>query len=1150
MHDLPLIYDTCQPRADVRSGTTKDEQFAADLAQVVNGTAAEEYTKAAMFFAHTYPTRGLKDLLKAVCLRVSGVGGEVASVIRLHTNFGGGKSHNLIGGNHAVHGMVGVENVEEFIDPSLLPKGKVRVAAIDGENSNPADGLTLEGNLRAYSLWGEMAYRLAGAEGYRRIQESDRKHIAPGADTLRELFGGEPTLIMFDEVSIYLRKVERLHPGASNQFTAFLQALMKAVESSPRASLVFTLAVGKDFVAKDAYKEEHERALVALAEAESVASRKATQLNPTEEDETADVLRRRLFENVDFGAAERLVEAYSEVWQANKAMLPSFVLAPEVKDQFRRGYPLHPELLSVLTEKLSSLSNFHRTRGMLRLLARTVHVLWRDKPTDAYAIHPHHVDLRYGSIRDELFARLQQSELAPAVNSDVASLPGDDPAVAQELDTKNYPGQLPITGYVARTVFLNTLAFGDSAKGINPDHLKYSICSPSVEPSFIEKARVDFVRESLFLDDRPGASMRFMVEPNLEQVVRKQMEDIEKAEIRSDLQERIRTLFGGSGVSFQLQPFPGGPYEVPDDVGDGRPLLVALHHDAVAISAEPKGLPAEVEEIFCYKGAEHKFRDLKNNLVFVVADERLRENMKQKVCRRLALHELRKPYRIRELAEHQQRTVHEDYGKLPMEIAESILHCYRHLFFPSNLSMPGTDHPISHCAIEVHNASDSPGDGQIHLARILRQQKKLLGDGDQPDAPSYVRDQTPLKTKGEITTLALRNEFRKAPKLSILASDGPLITCIRQGIDTEVFIYREGNQVWGPGDPSPAIQISENAFVHTLADAKKKKLWPRAEPLRVTLEATPGIIQAGGKAELVLNVAGGVGPYTYASTVETFSVTNTNQTAFQHVAELSSSKSYQVQVSDSRGQKEIATVQVVVGDQPIPLEVELVANPARIKAGQMTELTLAISGGEPPYTCQSSESAFHHTKTTQTIFQASLRPKQTTKLQVHVTDSDGEQQTAAIEIVVDEAAPSELTAEGPLAQALDDLWEQARKNKVKSIGKLIVRFYEAPAAWKIHQALATLKDAEVKCAFEAEVEADGIDSLRIEYAGNLAKAQGVRSFLEPQIRSANDHTFDATYTLTFAESGLRMEGSEPEQLAKNLTRYGAGEAYVEAHAAQ
>jgi hypothetical protein len=55
--------------------------------------------------------------------------------------------------------------------------------------------------------------------------------------------------------------------------------------------------------------------------------------------------------------------------------------------------------------------------------------------------------------------------------------------------------------------------------------------------------------------------------------------------------------------------------------------------------------------------------------------------------------------------------------------------------------------------------TDSPGNGQVHVARVLREQKKLLDGWDKPDTPSYVRDQTPPKTKGEITTGALRNGF-------------------------------------------------------------------------------------------------------------------------------------------------------------------------------------------------------------------------------------------------------------------------------------------------------------------------------------------------------------------------------------------------------
>ena len=43
MSELKTIFETCRPRADVQAGTTKDEQFAADLAQVVNKTGPKGY---------------------------------------------------------------------------------------------------------------------------------------------------------------------------------------------------------------------------------------------------------------------------------------------------------------------------------------------------------------------------------------------------------------------------------------------------------------------------------------------------------------------------------------------------------------------------------------------------------------------------------------------------------------------------------------------------------------------------------------------------------------------------------------------------------------------------------------------------------------------------------------------------------------------------------------------------------------------------------------------------------------------------------------------------------------------------------------------------------------------------------------------------
>ena len=40
---MKKIFDLCKPRADVRKGRVKDEEFAADLSKVVTGKAVDEY---------------------------------------------------------------------------------------------------------------------------------------------------------------------------------------------------------------------------------------------------------------------------------------------------------------------------------------------------------------------------------------------------------------------------------------------------------------------------------------------------------------------------------------------------------------------------------------------------------------------------------------------------------------------------------------------------------------------------------------------------------------------------------------------------------------------------------------------------------------------------------------------------------------------------------------------------------------------------------------------------------------------------------------------------------------------------------------------------------------------------------------------------
>ena len=229
---VPTIFDTCRPRPDVLAGAVAEADFAADLAQVIVGKGSADYLDPSRFFANTYPTRGLKNLLANVCGRLSGTGGEVASIFRLDTSYGGGKSHGLIALCHAARSGVDLPGIGEFLDPALLPQRRVRIAAFDGENSDPANGRRMEAGHLAFTPWGEIASALGGKDGYERVRKSDEDRVAPGAETLRELFGGEPALILLDELSVYLRKVGNVG-NARHQLTAFLTSLFKAVEARP-----------------------------------------------------------------------------------------------------------------------------------------------------------------------------------------------------------------------------------------------------------------------------------------------------------------------------------------------------------------------------------------------------------------------------------------------------------------------------------------------------------------------------------------------------------------------------------------------------------------------------------------------------------------------------------------------------------------------------------------------------------------------------------------------------------------------------------------------------------------------------------------------------------------------------------------------------
>ena len=840
---FPTVFDLCEPRPEVLRGRVAEADFAADLAAVLREDAPADYRKPARFFRNTHPTRGLKRLLEHVCRRLSGAGGEAAAIFRLDTSFGGGKTHGLIALAHAARAPEAVP--AEFLDPALRPSGAVRVAAFDGESADPANGRRLGEGVSAKTPWGEIAYALAGRAGFDRVRASDEQGVAPGAETVRDLFGDEPALVLLDELAVYLRKMKgrTAQKEAAGQLTAFLSVLFKAVETAPKVALVFTVALGKaqedrpKGVSEDAYREENQRLSDLLAESRSVAARKATLLNPTEEDETAPVLRRRLFESIEEARVEEVVAAYRAVWKAHAddGELSREARLPETVERFRAGYPFHPELLDTLTRKVSTIADFQRVRGMLRLLTRTVAHLWKERPADAAAIHLHHIPAGSSEIRSELVTRLEQRPLEPALNADVG---GKSKSLAEEIDEELHRGMPPYGAYAARTIFLHTLAFNEPLQGCSARRLRYSMVGPGIDFAYIEETRNRFLEDSAYLDDRPGAPLRFRVEANLNKIIRTREGMVDPGDARAEIHDRIHSIFGcgdrdgkgskGSRSELEALCFPGGASEIPDDASD-RPRLVVLSPDAVGTGSDSDPVPQLLRRLHEHKGADGKdYRLRRNHLVFLAAEAGRKETLRQRAVRRLALLELKKPGHLDDLADHQKAKVLEYEETSRTDLAVAIQQCYRRLFVPSSAAAAGSS--LASLPLDDHDASEKPGSGQKAVVRALREKGKLRLPEDPPDAPEYVRDKTPLKTKGEMTTEALRDEFRQNPALPMLIGDQSFVRGLRLGVEQGWYVYRRGDLLFGPGEPTTEIVVDGDSTVCTVQYAKNIGIWPRPAP--------------------------------------------------------------------------------------------------------------------------------------------------------------------------------------------------------------------------------------------------------------------------------------------------------------------------------
>jgi len=839
------LYERAELRRDVREGVLADAVFAASLDEVAAGTAPAAYGDPGVFFSATHPSAGLKTLLTEVFGRLSGVRPDAPPVIRLETNLGGGKTHNLIAAFHAARGGLNPLAASEFLDPALLPSEPVRVGVFVGTSAGATSFPSTAGTTPR-TPWGHLALALGGVQGYEEVRADDESLTAPGSGALGRVLGNGPALVLVDELAAYLAKAGGVTVGATTlatQTTAFLMSLIEAVSSKARAALVLTSTQ-----VTDAFGEQTASVLAALADAMSLVARKEHVLRPSDEADLPAILSRRLFVRVDATAAAEVAAAYREA--ADGAAEAGVELPDHMRSGWARevetSYPFHPDLLTVLDKRLSTIPNFQRTRGALRLLARTVRHLWETRPV-AELIHPHHVDLSDRENAEDLSSRLDRPALEPVIRADIAGQPGGEASHADEVDATMAAGA-PYARRIATAAYLWSLT--RDVPGAPAGTLIGSVLAPGDDPNVVSKA-LDLLEARAWYLAVDVRGYRFSTEASLPKLVQEAEAQVLPGRARAEATDILARQFKDSALTVRRS---WEDAKVPDRFDAA--WLVVLHWDEFGSAhgvTDVSSPPPQVSELW-EKKPDGGLRDFRNRLVFLVPSAASHDTMLRAVRHKLALADLLSASEtVRALPDDKRAQLDKMAKESDLEARVAVCNHVNVLYVPEARGLAGLELET------VTTASVKPNQTSAIVDRLAAMDK-TLATGDRPLDPAMIAARLGAQLERPMATAELMRVFARRTDLRLVLDQDQIRALILAGVRNGVWEYQDperGAAGWATkDDPTVAVRIAEDTFVHPTGSA------PAPEPDDIPDLAPPppsaaagGGFVGSGKADVALSAA-------------------------------------------------------------------------------------------------------------------------------------------------------------------------------------------------------------------------------------------------------------------------------------------------------
>ena len=601
------------PHPDVASGRFAVARFAADLASVHRGDADSEYSDPKEFYRRTHLTEGLQSLLITVLERISGGTGN--PIVELKTNFGGGKTHSMLAAYHLcsdvpLEDLIGVSALLQKSGVPSLPE--VKRAVLVGTDISASQPSKKDDGTEVRTLWGELGWQLAGREGYERFRLSDETGASPGAADIADFLKDVgPCLILIDEWVAFVRQMfenkNQLSGGTFGSNMTFAQSLCEAIKRCPQAMMLATLPQSQIELGGDGGKE-------ALAQLQDVFKRIATHWTPATKDESFEIVRRRLFEPItskSFASRDAVVSAFAKMYRDNRSTYPSEACDGGYADLLAAAYPIHPELFARLYADWSSIDEFQRTRGVLRLMAKVIHRLCMDDDK-SLMIMPSSVPLDVSEVKDELTGYLPPV-WKPILDSDVDG----ESSAPYRLDKENPNFQKNSAARrVARTIFMGSAPIAETAnRGVGDKQIKLG-CIQAGESSAVFGDAVRQLSERCTHLYGDGAKSWYSTQPNVNREAQQLSASIDMDYVLEEIRRRLRSD-ASRGAFARVHACPESSADVPDEM-DSKLVILGPEHTHTKQSNSSSAF-SMAEEILTNRGSSPRHN--RNAIIFLSCDE-------------------------------------------------------------------------------------------------------------------------------------------------------------------------------------------------------------------------------------------------------------------------------------------------------------------------------------------------------------------------------------------------------------------------------------------------------------------------------------------------------------------------------------------------